>query len=179
MNQLDLTTLRTRPVVVLDTETTGFYFDRDDEIIELAAEKLLGNDVVDRFHALIRSNKPVPLEVTAIHGLSDDYIQSNGLPHRDVFQSFAEFIVGSVLVGHNIRRFDFPFLAAHYNRLNLPVPSNELVDTLDLSRSMLQLPNHKLGTIASHYGFSTEGAHRAMADVVMTRQILLELLPKN
>ena len=30
-----------QPLIVLDIETTGFYFDSGDEIVELAAEKLV------------------------------------------------------------------------------------------------------------------------------------------
>lgn len=163
---------RHRPLVILDTETTGFYHDRGDEIIELAAERVEHDDVVDRFHAIIQASLPIPPEATAVHGMDDDYVATHGKNPEEVYPAFAAFAGDAVLVGHNIRRFDFPFLLAQYARLGLPPLTNDLFDTLELSRALLQLPNHKLGTIASHFAIPTAGAHRAAADVAMTREIL-------
>jgi len=103
-------------------------------------------------------------------------VHANGKWAEEVFPKFTEFVGDAVLVGHNIRRFDFPFIQAHYSRLGLPLLTNDLLDTLELSRSVLRLPNHKLGTIATHFQISTAGAHRAMADVIMTREVLRRLL---
>ena len=164
-----------RSFVVLDTETTGFYYDGGDEIVELAAEKLVGNSVVATFHALVRPTIFVPKEAVAIHGLDNEFLRANGREAVEVFPEFATFIDGAVLVGHNIRRFDSPFLPAHYPRLNLPLPKNELLDTLELARSLLDLPNHKLGTVAAHFAIPTVGAHPAAADVAITREVLLRL----
>lgn len=169
----------TSTFVVLDTETTGFYYDAGDEIIELAAEKLVGREVVAAFHALIKPMRRVPPEATAIHGLTDADLARDGQAAAEVFPAFARFTADSVLVGHNIRRFDFPFLVAHYARLDLAIPANDLLDTLDLARQQLYLPNYKLGTVANHFGISTSGAHRATADVAMTRQVLLRLLEQS
>ena len=163
-------------VVVLDTETTGFYPDTGDEIIELAAEKLINRKVVDTFHAFVRPTRSVPREAVAIHGLDDIFLRKHGEEAVSVFPRFAAFIEEAVLVGHNIRRFDYYFLVAHFANLNLPRPSNVILDTLDLTREHLSLPNYKLGTVASHFNISTSSAHRAMADVVMTREILLRLI---
>ncbi len=175
MSKDELQQLLSQPLVVLDTETTGFYFDNGDEIIELAAEKVINGEVVDTFHSLIRPSIPIPLEAQAVHGLGDAFVHANGAWPHEVFPKFSDFAEGTVLVGHNIRRFDFPFLQSHYRRLDLPLLENNVLDTLELSRAMLRLPNHKLGTIAAHFQISTAGAHRAMADVVMTRQVLFKL----
>lgn len=175
MTKLQIQNLLKRPLVVLDTETTGFLYAAGDEIIELAGEKVVDGQVVDSFHKLIFPSRPVPAQATAVHGLTNDYLAQFGESATRVFPDFADFIEDTVLVGHNIRRFDYPFIATHYLNLGLPVPNNELLDTLDLSRQFLSLPNHKLGTIAEYFGIDTDGAHRAMADVVMTRKILLEI----
>ena len=165
-----------QPLVVLDTETTGFLYTAGDEVIELAGEKVIDGQVVDTFHKLICPSRPVPAQATAVHGLTNDYLAQFGDASGRVFPEFADFIKGTVLVGHNIRRFDYPFIATHYLNLGMSVPVNPIVDTLELSRRYLSLPNHKLGTIAAHFGISTDGAHRAMVDVVMTRKVLFELI---
>lgn len=165
-----------KPLVVLDIETTGLYYDAGDEIIELAAERLVNRQVVDNFHVFIRPTRPVPPEATAIHGLTDDYLHAHGEEASAVFPRFADFISDAMLVGHNIRRFDYPFILTHFDRLSLPLPANELLDTLELSRAMLNLYNYKLGTVAAHFSIPTAGAHRAAADVAVTRQIFLNLV---
>jgi DNA polymerase III epsilon subunit family exonuclease len=165
-------------LVVLDTETTGFYFDRGDEIIELAAEKIQGGEVVDTFHYLIRPSGLISPEASAVNGLTDDFVHANGFWAAEVFPKFNDFIGQATLVGHNIRRFDWPFIASHFSRLGLAIPANSLLDTLELSRRYLILPNHKLGTIAQHFAIATTGAHRANVDVAITRQVLFKILDK-
>lgn len=178
MMRQDLPNLKiSRALVVLDAETTGFYPDSGDEIIELAAEKLIDRQVVDTFHAFIAPSRPVPPDALAIHGLDNIFLEKHGEEAANVFPRFAAFIEEAVLVGHNIRRFDYCFLAAHFARLNLPLPANDILDTLDLARAALLLPNYKLATVAAHFDISTAGAHRAMADVIMAREVLLRLWP--
>lgn len=176
MTNQQLQLYKQKVLVVLDTETTGFLYTAGDEIIELAGEKIINGEVVDTFHKLICPTRPVPPEATRVHGLTDDYLAQFGDSGASVFKEFASFIDDTVLVGHNIKRFDFPFIANHFLQSGLPVPQNELLDTLELSRALLNIPNHKLGTVAAHFGINTSGAHRAMADVIMTRQILLKFL---
>lgn len=168
--------LHSRTFVILDTETTGLYPEGGDEVVELAAEKLVRGEVVETFHALLRPTRPVPPDAIAVHGLTDEYLRQYGQGHDEVFPRLAAFIVGAVLVGHNIRRFDMPFIAAHFQALGLKMPNNELCDTLELAREYLTLPNYKLGTVAANFGISINGAHRAAVDVSITRQVLLRFL---
>ena len=180
MTRQDLLNLgNSRALVVVDVETTGFYPDAGDEIIELAAEKLINRQVVDTFHAFISPSRSVPADAIAVHGLDDFFLKKHGEEAAVIFPRFARFIEEAMLVGHNIRRFDYYFLTAHFARLNLPRPANDILDTLELARAILSLPNYKLATVAAHFDISTTGAHRAMADVVMTREILLRLWPKR
>lgn len=80
--------------------------------------------------------------------------------------------------GTTFGRFDLPFLAAHFSRLGLPRPENTLLDTLELTRAHLALPNYKLGTVAAYFAIPTDGAHRAAADVAITREVFLKLIER-
>lgn len=168
-------TMLEQPLVILDIETTGLSWELGHEIVELAAERLVDGNVVETFQSLIIPDRPIPWDATAIHGITTEEARAEGRSLTDVLRDFTLFAASATLVGHNIRRFDFPFIVDHYRRASLPLPANNLLDTLELSRQHLRLPNHKLGTIARHFGLSTEGAHRAAADVAMTRQILLAI----
>ena len=83
-----LSRLTSKTLVVFDIETTGLYPERGDEIVELAAEKLMNARVVNTFHALLYPTVPVPDEVVAIHGLEEQYLKNHGQPHREVFPPF-------------------------------------------------------------------------------------------
>jgi len=168
--------LLSQTIVVLDTETTGLYPDNGDEIIELAAEKIVNGQVFEKFHAFIKPTAVVSPEASAVHGLTEEFLLENGELGEIVFPRFHDFIIDCVLVGHNVRRFDHPFIAKHFNRHGLAVPANFIFDTLDVARSRLKLPNYKLGTVAAHFGITTDGAHRAGRDVEITRQVLLKFL---
>ena len=52
-------------VVVLDTETTGLDF-KDCELIEVAAARLRGNEIVETFDMFVHPAKPIPPEVVQI-----------------------------------------------------------------------------------------------------------------
>ncbi|PJE75575.1 hypothetical protein COV04_04065 [Candidatus Uhrbacteria bacterium CG10_big_fil_rev_8_21_14_0_10_48_11] len=164
-----------RSYIVLDTETTGFFYAGGDEIIELAAERIIGRKVVDTFHAFIRPSIPVPASATAIHGLTDVFLEEHGVDGFAVFKEFVQFAEKGILVGHNIRRFDYPFLQHHFGLYGFITEQHQLVDTLDLARKQLRLPNYKLGTIATHFGLDITGAHRADKDVEITREVFLRL----
>ncbi|MFA5954317.1 MAG: 3'-5' exonuclease [Patescibacteria group bacterium] len=164
-----------RPHIVLDIETTGFYYAGGDEIIELAAERVVNRVVVDRFHAFIRPSIAVPPAATAVHGLTDTFLAEHGSDAASVFQDFAKFVEQGILVGHNIRNFDFPFLEHHFSRHGLVMEALDLVDTLELARRQLRLLNYKLGTVATHFGIDNRGAHRADRDVEITREVFLRL----
>ena len=91
-----------------------------------------------------------------------------------------------IFVGHHIRRFDMPFLFYHLMITNNSFPESlknkfYLLDTLELARGTIErnglpFPNdYKLVTL---YNYCTdkdfsEEAHRALADVNATTEILL------
>ena len=55
-------------VVVLDTETTGLSF-KNCELIEIAAARLNGRNVVDRFHTFVHPGKPIPEQIKQLTGI--------------------------------------------------------------------------------------------------------------
>ena len=59
------------------------------------------------------------------------------------------------------------------------MPTNDYLDTLVLARRCLPgLPSYKLTDLASYYGVSVEGAHRALNDCRMN-QVVYERLGKQ
>ena len=84
---------------------------------------------------------------------------------------FEEFSDGMRLMAHNAK-FDMGFLDT-YMRKNLgkAAPTNTL-DTLAMSRAIVKdVPNHKLGTLATHFNIDYSGAHRSLRDCEITLEV--------
>ena len=91
---------------------------------------------------------------------------------EDVLPRFLEFIGEDIVVGHNVH-FDVNFLYDYAEDFDLEPFSNDLVDTLRLSRRLYpELQSHKLSALAAHFGVEPDGEHRALADCVTTQKCL-------
>jgi DNA polymerase III epsilon subunit family exonuclease len=162
---------------VFDLETSGLYPERD-EILEIAAIRLKGPNELARFEKLIRPIKPVPPEAEKIHGLNEIFLIINGEPSANVLKEFLDFSAGSIVVGHNIKEFDWLFILENCRKNSFPMPDNKMIDTLELSRKLLSLPSYTLVNVAKHFGLEHVNAHRAMPDVEFNAKVFLQLMEK-
>lgn len=163
--------------VVFDLETSGLEPGRD-EILEIAGIKLRGEQEIGRFEALIQPTRLIPPDVERINGLNEFYLLSNGRKSAEVVKDFLAFVGDAIVAGHNIRDFDWLFVASHTKRHGLPLPTNKLIDTLELSRKLLSLPQYNLTSVAKHFGYEHANAHRAMPDVEINTKVFVRLMEK-
>jgi ATP-dependent DNA helicase DinG len=146
-------------VVVLDTETTGLSF-KNCELIEIAAVRLNGREIVDEFQTFVKPKKPIPGEITELTGISDADVY--GAPDaRQAVAELAEFVGGAPVIAHNAT-FDRSFIERVPGGSDV---SDVWIDSLALSRIALpRLKSHALSDLARWFG--CEGvSHRAMDDV--------------
>jgi len=100
----------TRIGVVLDCETTGLN-PAQDEIIELAMLKFAFTSsgqvlrVVDAFDQLRQPSTPIPAEITALTGITDEMVEGRSIEATDVEAFVAD---ASIVIAHNAR-FDRAF----------------------------------------------------------------------
>lgn len=160
---------------VFDIETSGLD-PLKDEILEIAGIKLKGENELERFEALVQPRRVIPPESEKIHGLNELYLLVNGHNIKNVVNDFLEFTKNSIIVGHNIKEFDWLFILNLTPKLGVPKPENQLIDTLELSRNLLRLPTYNLASVASHFGYKHENAHRAMPDVEINTKVFLRLM---
>ena len=155
---------------VVDIETTGFD-PMFDEIIEVAGIKYRGRNEVGRFQSLVKPDDGIPDYITALTGITNEMVaDAPGI--EDVLPRFLEFIGEDIVVGHNVH-FDVNFLYDYAEDFELKPFSNDLVDTLRLSRRLYpELQSHKLSALAAHFGVELDGEHRALADCVTTQKCL-------
>ncbi|MGO2347147.1 MAG: exonuclease domain-containing protein, partial [Providencia sp.] len=91
--------------IVLDTETTGMnklgVHYEGHNIIEIGAVEVINRRLTGRnFHVYIKPDRLVDPEAFEIHGISDEFLQSQPV-FADIADEFIEFIRGAELVIHN------------------------------------------------------------------------------
>lgn len=145
---------------VVDVETTGLA--RDDRIISAAVYRLdaLGN-VEDHWYTLVNPERdPGPVW---IHGLTSDVLEGAPL-FPDVAAELSERLKDRVLVAHNAA-FDWSMIAREYARASVIAPVEHRLCTIALAKELrLPLPNHKLASLAAHFGVVQQQAHHALDD---------------
>jgi DNA polymerase III alpha subunit (gram-positive type) len=120
------TPLNTTVYVVFDLETTGFRGQPSADIIELAADILLPNGIHFEgasFSSYVKPRLPIPALITGLTTITDDDVRDAD-DFSQVGKRFVGFIIENireletsgqtiqhvVLVAHNGRSFDIPFL---------------------------------------------------------------------
>ncbi|CAM2814827.1 TerD family protein [Prescottella defluvii] len=161
--------------VVVDVETSGRRA-ASHRVLSLAALVLREDGSVEReFSTLLDPGcDPGPVE---IHGLTRERLA--GAPRfDDVADEVAELLSGPTMVAHNAS-FDYGFLDAEFQRVGVPNPIEHRLCTLALSRRLeLDVPNHRLGTLAEYWQVQQLQAHDAYDDArvlteVFTRSVSL------
>ncbi|WP_345021794.1 DEDDh family exonuclease [Streptomyces shaanxiensis] len=145
---------------VVDVETTGLA--RDDRIISAAVYRLdARGEVEDHWYTLVNPERdPGPVW---IHGLTSDVLESAPL-FTDIAEEFSARLDGRVLVAHNAV-FDWQMIAREYARAEREAPVRQRLCTIALSKELgLPLPNHKLESLAAHFGVVQQRAHHALDD---------------
>ncbi|HEU5370205.1 MAG TPA: exonuclease domain-containing protein, partial [Ktedonobacterales bacterium] len=165
-------TLRSAPIrVSIDLETTGLQAETDN-IIEIAAVKFRGDEVMAQFQTFVATNRPIPYRVQRLTGITSADLQD--APHFDaVAPALRAFLGKAPLVGHSV-----PFDAAFLRRRGL-AQENPLIDTFELATVLLPaLPSYSLERVAEALGVQSDVFHRAMADAVLAKDVLLALLAR-
>src|SRR5438876_1597556 len=157
--------------VTFDLETT----DKDVEVcevVEVGAVRVVGGEIVDRFHSLVRPYRPITPGATKVHGYTDGDVR-NARPFAEVWPEFRAFIGDDVLIAHNGQHFDIPVLrrlAAGWEGVDTLV----FYDTLPLVRS-LSSDSAKLEDLALRFGIDAGRAHHALDDAVTLARVYREL----
>ena len=147
--------------VVFDIETSGLNPHKD-KIIEISAIKYINNKPVDKFSYLIDPQINISEIITRVTGLTDDDLKGEKTIN-EVLPMFLNFIGDYPIIGHNVR-FDYDFIEANINRLNLKHIKNKIIDTLFLSRiTIYDSENHKLETLKKYLNLDYN-SHRALDD---------------
>ncbi|TMC22379.1 MAG: hypothetical protein E6J34_06645 [Chloroflexi bacterium] len=155
--------------VALDLETTGLHAEQD-AILEVAAIKFLGNEIIDTFETFVSPGRSIPYRVQRLTGIKPE--QLVGAPLFDTIAKKLQSFLGDYpIVGHSI-----PFDAGFLRRWGV-ARTNPLIDTFELATVLLpSLTSYNLGQVAEALGIPVPvDRHRAMVDTVLAMKVFLSL----
>jgi DNA polymerase III epsilon subunit family exonuclease len=161
--------------VVFDVETTGSKAPPA-RLVEIGAYRVSRGRIVSEFTSLVNPQTPIPPFISSLTGISDAMVAA--APVFDVIAAdLLDFVGKSVLVAHN-SSFDVRFLNYEVGRA---YPGRKMCNaemcTVSLSRRVIPtLANHRLHTVAEHFGVSIKNRHRAPGDARATAEVFIRLL---
>lgn len=171
------TDLRKLTYTVFDTETTGLNPDGGDEIISLAAVRIVNSRIVyqDIFEELVDPQRDIPVESYHIHGINYEMVAGKKqISH--ILPAFRDYAEETVLLGHNIA-FDMKMFKVKEKLTGVKF-QNPVLDTLLLSAILHPVhEHHDMESIATRLGVQIIGRHTALGDAIATAEIFLKLLP--
>ena len=167
-------------LLILDTETTGLNYSRD-EIIEFSAvavEKGIGSHRIVAEYDQLVSLAPgsfVPPKIEQLTGISTQDLREKGVPKTRVCRDIAELIDGNTLILAYNAHFDLSFLFYMLLRDGDPkiLKGKDKLDLLTVYRDRHEYP-HKLCSAIEKYGLSGKvvNSHRAVDDVIATVAVM-------
>ncbi len=186
--------LKEATYTVFDVETTGFSHTRD-KIIEIAAYRVKGGFISERFEVLINPEEPLSETTKRLTNITDEMVENE--PTIDVvLPKFLEFIKGSVLVAHNAS-FDIGFIYEKARALGLEHEDFAVIDTLNIARyfynhtnkennharfyvsdngKIPDLKRFNLKAVTKFFKVNLEAHHRAIHDAYATAEVFLNML---
>ena len=164
----------TKPLVIFDLETTGLDLVKD-RIIQISYIKVHPNGKEERGNELINPEKPIPEEVIALTGISNDDVKDKPT-FKQIAQILADMFVGSDFAGFNSNHFDIPLLAEEFVRAGIDFDFTKcrLIDAQTIFHKM------ERRNLAAAYKFycgrkmeEDFEAHRADQDTEATYRVLM------
>ncbi|HEU5227392.1 MAG TPA: exonuclease domain-containing protein [Ktedonobacteraceae bacterium] len=155
--------------VALDLETTGLHVEQD-AILEVAAVKFQGTEILDTFESFVAPGRSIPYRVQRLTGIKPELLA--GAPSFSAIAHKLQTFLGDFpIVGHSI-----PFDVSFLRRWGL-ARANPLIDTFELATVLLpSLSSYNLGQVAQTLGINVPlDRHRAMVDTRLAMEVFWEL----
>lgn len=159
-----------RPIVFFDLETTGTDI-TNDRIVEICILKYFPDQHEEITTYLVNPQIPIPAEVTAIHGISDNDVKDKPT-FKELAKNVIDIMTGCDIAGYNIIKFDVPFIRMEFQRTGFKFDFDN-VNVLDPYVIFIKREQRNLSAALKFYcNEEMVNAHSAEADTIATKKIL-------
>ena len=173
-------------LVCFDTETTGLDVQKD-HIIQLSLVKVDTADwsIIDQrgWYILPEGNFTIPAEAEAVHHISKQFLQENGVSLKSIYSDLVTFTNGCDILSYNGNGYDAPILYYNLKRhgLSFDFDGRTWYDALALERVHMEgkidpetgerYHCNLTAAYTRYYGHPFEGAHNSLDDVMATIEV--------
>jgi DNA polymerase-3 subunit epsilon len=160
--------------VCIDCETTGLDTNND-RIIEVAVVLFSSDKILEQYETLIDPECEISAESMAIHHITQEMVQGKPKIH-EVLKEILKMVGKHIIIGHGVK-FDIDMLANAAKRVCIPcgIQENRVIDTLRLARLYGDSSSNALEKLGVHFNVASDGAHRAMSDVMVNIEVFKHL----
>ena len=163
--------------LILDTETTGFYYQDSDRIIEVGAIEMINRKLTgSSIHIYINPMKAVG-DSENVHGISDDFLKNKPL-YEAIAKPLFEYLKGAEIIAHNAS-FDMNFLDMEFKRAGYPALSEvcEVTDTLAMAKAKHPGQKNSLDALSRRYEIVQRDRtfHGALLDAEILSDVYLAM----
>lgn len=177
-------------ILAIDCETTGLNWDEDDPSIGhqavswgiIVADAMTLKPIED-LYVEIKFNEESKAEkqrdptfataASAIHGLTSEYLEKNGISEEEAVVKIASLILKHwgptsqvKILGHNVVSFDIPFLRSMFKRYDIDIPiGHRHYDSNSVG--FITVGSYTSDDLFSIMGFDTRNKHNALEDAYM------------
>lgn len=150
-----------QPVTFVDIETSGVSASSA-RIIEIAALRVEGGEVVDTFQTLVNPGKRLPRFITDLTGITEAELADAPF-FDDIAWRIEQICQGALFVAHNVR-FDYSFVANEMTAAGRSFTPG-LLCTVRLSRALYPAARgHSLARLIERHDIGVAARHRAYDD---------------
>lgn len=172
MLQRFVETYQQEDIVVFDTETTGLNVFEDD-VVQIAAERIRQGRVVDTFSVYVETDREIPSMLgDIVNPIIEERKHQQLHSHAEALRMFLNFAHGSVLLGHNAD-YDYHIMQCNVDRylpeVNWVERQPVCFDSLRLIRLLRpDLKAFKLKLLLQELHLEGQNSHLADDDVFAT-----------
>jgi len=180
--------------IVLDTETTGLFYDNN-HILEIAAVEIKNGFLTgNQFHAYLKPRKTIETKAQEKHKMNNCFYKDNFEnvyeSDKSVMENLLNFVGDSLIFAHNAS-FDLQFLNHELNFWKLPeIPIENFRCTMRIFKNLFdncRFKHTKGNTLSGccqffNIKYEDENLHTAVYDAILTAKLMnaiYEFLDKN
>ncbi|MEE6206587.1 MAG: DNA polymerase III subunit epsilon [Alphaproteobacteria bacterium] len=165
--------------ICFDTETTGFYPESGDRLIEIGALELINHVPTGKiFHEFINPERDVPEAAVKIHGITTEFLQDKP-KFAEIADKWIDFIGDDgIFVAHNAE-FDMKFINFELKKCGYETYDwDRVVDTLAIARNEFPGAKNNLDALCKRFNIdnSARTYHGALLDAQLLAEVYLQLL---